>query len=200
MVNTFRCDSSNFLVLCPFSIGVSSWKKERNCSSRKNSFHKSGRHLEESGNQKELMLFPFVKPAQVTSQYNIIFEQKDWGHLLEQGHLLDQYSKLFLLFFFLWFWFSFFNYYYCYYYFLFFLQDTKIVPYLFGYKMGFFLSLEWLQITKSVLWNFALIWVIPFPKHPKNLDPSYKMDLNFWDCFEREIKVLQALHDAPPLR
>ena len=24
-------------------------------------------------------------------------------------------------------------------------------------------------------------------KHPKNLDPSYMMDLDFWDCFEMEI-------------
>ena len=27
---------------------------------------------------------------------------------------------------------------------------------------------------------------IPFLNNPKDLDPSYKMDLDFWDCFGRE--------------
>ena len=26
----------------------------------------------------------------------------------------------------------------------------------------------------------------PFQRYPNSLDPSYKMDLDFWDCFERE--------------
>ena len=26
----------------------------------------------------------------------------------------------------------------------------------------------------------------PFENNPRNLDPSYKMDLDFWDCFGRE--------------
>ena len=34
----------------------------------------------------------------------------------------------------------------------------------------------------------------------KDLDPPYKTNLDLWDCFGRKIKVLQALHDAPPLR
>ena len=25
-----------------------------------------------------------------------------------------------------------------------------------------------------------------FQNYPKKLDPSYKMDLHFWDCFERK--------------
>ena len=29
------------------------------------------------------------------------------------------------------------------------------------------------------------------PKQPKNLDPSDKMDLDFWDCFGRENPILQ---------
>ena len=29
-------------------------------------------------------------------------------------------------------------------------------------------------------------WLFPFKNSPKNLDPSYKMDLDFWDCFGRE--------------
>ena len=51
---------------------------------------------------------------------------------------------------------------------------------------GVFLSLEWFWITKSVLWNFAWTQV---PNSPKDLDLSYKMDLDFWDCFGREKKL-----------
>ena len=58
------------------------------------------------------------------------------------------------------------------------------LPYLFGYETGFFPSLEWLQITKSVLWNFAIIRVLPFQNNAKDLDPSYKMDLDFWIVLE----------------
>ena len=50
-------------------------------------------------------------------------------------------------------------------------------------KWQVFFSLEWLQITKSVLRNFAIIWGLPFLNNPKDLDPSYKMDLDFRDCF-----------------
>ena len=39
---------------------------------------------------------------------------------------------------------------------------------------------------KSVLCNFAVIQVLPFLNNAKDLDPSYKMDLDFWDCFGRE--------------
>ena len=46
--------------------------------------------------------------------------------------------------------------------------------------------LEWLQITKSVLWNFVIIPILPFLDNPKDLDPSCKMDLDLWDCFGRE--------------
>ena len=42
-----------------------------------------------------------------------------------------------------------------------------------------FHSLQWLQKTKSVLLNFAIIWVLPFLNNPKNLDLSYKFGL-FW--------------------
>ena len=48
-----------------------------------------------------------------------------------------------------------------------------------------FLSLESLQITKSVLSNFALIQVLLFLNNPKDLDPSSQTDLDFWDCFGR---------------
>ena len=57
---------------------------------------------------------------------------------------------------------------------------------IFGYRTFFFPSLECLQITKSVLIKFAIIPVLPFLNSPKDLDPSYKMDLDFWDCFGRK--------------
>ena len=43
--------------------------------------------------------------------------------------------------------------------------------------------LDWLQITKPVLWNVAVIRLLLFPNSLKDLDPSFKMDLDFWDCF-----------------
>ena len=52
-------------------------------------------------------------------------------------------------------------------------------------RLGF-PSLEWLQMTKSVLWNCVIKRVLPFQNIPKDLDPSYKMDLDLWDCFGRE--------------
>ena len=30
-----------------------------------------------------------------------------------------------------------------------------------------------------------MIQVLPFLNNPKDLDPSCKMDLDFWDCFGR---------------
>ena len=59
------------------------------------------------------------------------------------------------------------------------------IPYLFGYNTGFSLSKS-IQIIKSVLFNFAVIRVLPFLNNPKDLDPSYKTDLDFWDCFGRK--------------
>ena len=43
-----------------------------------------------------------------------------------------------------------------------------LLPYFFGYKTGFF----------------------PFQNNLKDLDPSYKMDLDLWDCLERVKLVL----------
>ena len=46
------------------------------------------------------------------------------------------------------------------------------IPYFSGYKMEFF----------------------SFPNNPKNLDPSYKMDLDLWDCLGRvKLVLLQNL-------
>ena len=66
------------------------------------------------------------------------------------------------------------------------LVDQRHLPYFSAYKTGGFLSLEWLQITKSVQWNFTIIQILPFLNNLKDLDPSYKTDLDFWDCFGRE--------------
>ena len=62
--------------------------------------------------------------------------------------------------------------------------DLNMVPYLFGYKMGFSLC-RMTTNTKPILQNFARIRVLPFTclNNPKDLDLSYKMDLDFWDCF-----------------
>ena len=49
-----------------------------------------------------------------------------------------------------------------------------------------FPSLEGVQIIKSVLCNVAVIWVLPFLNNPKDLDPSDKTDLDFWDCSGRK--------------
>ena len=43
-----------------------------------------------------------------------------------------------------------------------------------------------MSTNKSVLFNFAVIWVLPFLNNPKDLDPTYKTDLDFWDCFGRK--------------
>ena len=32
--------------------------------------------------------------------------------------------------------------------------------------------------------------VFLFQNSPKNPDPSYKMDLDFWDCFEKENTII----------
>ena len=44
----------------------------------------------------------------------------------------------------------------------------SLIPYFFGYKTEFF----------------------SFQNNPKNLDPSYKKDLDFWDCLGRVNLVL----------
>ena len=49
-----------------------------------------------------------------------------------------------------------------------------------------FVPIEWLQISISVLWNFAIRPNLPFLNNPKDLDPSYKTDLDLWDCFGRK--------------
>ena len=40
--------------------------------------------------------------------------------------------------------------------------------------------LECLPVTKSVLCNLAVIRVLPFLTNPKDLDLSYRMDLDFY--------------------
>ena len=35
--------------------------------------------------------------------------------------------------------------------------------------------------------NFGIIPILPFPNNPKDLDPSFKIDLDPRDCFGRKI-------------
>ena len=61
----------------------------------------------------------------------------------------------------------------------------SVLPVYSAIRRGF-PSLEWVLIIQSVLCNFAVIRVLPFLNNPKDLDPSYRMDLDFWDCFGRK--------------
>ena len=45
------------------------------------------------------------------------------------------------------------------------------------------------KITKSDPSDFAMIQVLPFCNNPKDLDPSYKMDLDLWECLGRKKKL-----------
>ena len=55
-------------------------------------------------------------------------------------------------------------------------------------------SLEWIQITESDLWNFAIIQVLPFRNKPKDLNPAYKTGLDFWNGFGIKKKILPVRH------
>ena len=48
-------------------------------------------------------------------------------------------------------------------------------------------------MTKSVLCNFAIIQVLPFLNNPKDLNLSYKTDLDFFYCFGRKRKTILKL-------
>ena len=63
---------------------------------------------------------------------------------------------------------------------------VSAIPYLFGYKTGFPLSRMTTNNHISPICSFAIIQVLPFLNTPKHLDPSYKMDLDVWDCFGRK--------------
>ena len=42
---------------------------------------------------------------------------------------------------------------------------------------------------------FSYKRVFAFQNNPKNLDPSYKMDLDHWDCLQRiKIRIIPKLH------
>ena len=73
-----------------------------------------------------------------------------------------------------------------------------------GHYHGIFPSTEWLQITKSVLWVFfAIKRAVPCRNNPKDLDPSYKTDLDSWDCFGRKkphlitVEIWYSIYHAP---
>ena len=44
--------------------------------------------------------------------------------------------------------------------------------------------------AKMYLFGHKMV-VFPFQNNPKNLDPSYKMDLDFWDSFRKENPIFQ---------
>ena len=47
-------------------------------------------------------------------------------------------------------------------------------------------------ISLVISWRF-----FPFQNNPKILDPSYKMDLEFWDCFGRtKTHLMTEIHKA----
>ena len=50
-----------------------------------------------------------------------------------------------------------------------------------------------------MLRNFAIIRVLAFLNNPKDLDPSYKMDLDFWDCFGRKISPTYNRRNTVPV-
>ena len=37
--------------------------------------------------------------------------------------------------------------------------------------------------------SLAIRWSFSFQNNPKNLDPSYKMDLDLWDCLGRVYRI-----------
>ena len=41
--------------------------------------------------------------------------------------------------------------------------------------------------------NYSYKRVLSFLNSPKDLDPSYKMDLEFWDCFGGKINMVPTL-------
>ena len=65
----------------------------------------------------------------------------------------------------------------------------RLLLFLFSYTTGYS-SPEWLQITKSVVWNFAIILVLPFLNNLKDPDPSDKMDLDFGIVLKEKNSVL----------
>ena len=60
--------------------------------------------------------------------------------------------------------------------------------YLFGYKRGYPFSR--MTTNKSVVWSFAIVRVLHFLNNPKDLNPSSKTNLDFWDCFGRKGKKI----------
>ena len=50
-------------------------------------------------------------------------------------------------------------------------------------RRGFHLSRMTTNNLISSKCKFAIIQVLPFQNNLKDLDPSYKMDLDLWDCF-----------------
>ena len=68
-------------------------------------------------------------------------------------------------------------------------NQSQGLPYLFGYKTEF---VYFLNNPKNLDPSYKMdldLW--DCLNNPKNLDPSYKMDLDLWDCSGRVKVVLQ---------
>ena len=65
------------------------------------------------------------------------------------------------------------------------MKRCQSLPYLFSYKTAFPLSRMTTNNYISPI-KFCSNTSLSFLNNPKDLDPSYKMDLDFWDCFGEE--------------
>ena len=54
------------------------------------------------------------------------------------------------------------------------------------YNLSRILNLYLANSRGTILVIQGIILVLPFLNSPNDLDPSYKMDLDFWDCFGRK--------------
>ena len=57
---------------------------------------------------------------------------------------------------------------------------TVLLVYLFGYKMWFSLSVKYPKYVNELCAIQPLYRLLYLPKQSQILDPSYKMDLDFW--------------------
>ena len=64
-------------------------------------------------------------------------------------------------------------------------RTNDLQLYLFGYKTGFS-PLGMITNNSISPMKFYYNSSFTLPKQSNDLDPSYKMDLDFWDCFRRK--------------
>ena len=76
--------------------------------------------------------------------------------------------------------------------FIIFLLELLHVPYLFGYKTGVSPLQNDYKYLNQLYVIFAIIRVLPFLNSLKDLDPSYKTDLDLKNCLGRK-KILSYI-------